>query len=623
MSQLSGLGVYLVLLIGVLGSGTPLFAQTPDSVRLKDIVVTATRSPTPARSVGSSADVLWPAELARHQIFALRDALQLVPGATLLVSGAPGAVTSLFLRGVASTQTLFRVDGIRSNDANASFAETLGGTELAGTDRIEIVRGPQSTLYGGAAMGGVVALETLRGSGKTSGSAELGGGSFKSWRGKLDVQGGVKRLGYSLSASASGSDNQRRPNDWNQRTQTVRLDYDLARWLQVGATFRGLQNDYTSPGDLRTTNTTAADRSTYHDNLGTFFFAATPVAKWQSRLVAGMQEQHLTNASRFNGGDEFVFRLKDRRRVLDWQNTVDLGAKARIVAGVNGEWSSITTGVEQKERLWGAYAEALLTPAAPLTLTAGVRADDYNTFEDAITFRFTSAWTVPHSGTTLRGSYGTGFMPPSLSARFGSAFQNPNPGIRPERSRGWDAGVEQTLLRGRGKLTASYFHTSLRDLIGFESAPFPELGRNVNIDRARTSGVELGGAITAGSIDARASYTLLSAKSLLESDPSLARLIRRPRHTLAGDVLVSVTSRVIVGAGLVALADRQDTDFNSFPSQRINPGDYAVARLYGSWEIGALTLRLRAENLFDTQYEPVYGFPALGRSLSGSVAVRF
>jgi outer membrane receptor protein involved in Fe transport len=209
---------------------------------------------------------------------------------------------------------------------------------------------------------------------------------------------------------------------------------------------------------------------------------------------------------------------------------------------VNGEWSTITTDAEQRERLFGVYGEVLVTPVAALTLTAGVRADDYNTFDNAVTYRLTGAWAVP-SGTTLRTSYGTGFMPPSLSARFGSAFQNPNPGIRPERSRGWDAGVEQALFQGRGKLGLTYFHTSLRDLIGFESAPFPELGRNVNIDRARTSGLEVDGELSAGSLSARAAYTLLSAKSLSETDPTLDRLIRRPRHTLSADVLLAVTSR--------------------------------------------------------------------------------
>ena len=609
---------------GFLALASPLLAQDRDSTRLKDLVVTATRSPTPLRAIGSSADQLGSLELRRRQLRTLREALQLLPGGTVLATGAPGGVTSLFLRGVASSQTLFLVDGIRVNDADASYASLLGGLELAGMNRLEIVRGPQSTLYGGAAIGGVVALDAARGAGRPRGEAELDGGSFATWRGRLSAQGGRGPLGAAVTLTANGSDNQRHPNDWDQRTQLVRLDYDLSKAIRAGATFRGLQHEYTSPGDLRTSNTTPAGTTTFANNLGTAWLEATPLARWQSRLVLGLERQFSEGTSRYNGGPESVFTLRNRREVLDWQNTVSAAAGVTLVGGVNREWSrAVSDGDALHQRLWGFYGEAQLTPLPTLSLTAGVRADDYNTFEHATTYRITGAWFSPRTGTKLRASLGTGFMPPSLAARFGSAFQNPNPEIRPERSRGWDAGAEQSFLAGRGGLAVTWFRNTLRDLLGFESAPYPEKGRSVNIDRARTSGLEVSGRITAGAVDARAAYTLLAAHSESESDPDLTRLIRRPRHTASGDLLVSLTARGTVGAGLIALADREDSDFNSFPARRVDPGDYLVARLYGSWDIGALCLQARIENLFDARYEPVYGFPALGRSLSGSVSVRF
>jgi outer membrane cobalamin receptor len=101
------------------------------------------------------------------------------------------------------------------------------------------------------------------------------------------------------------------------------------------------------------------------------------------------------------------------------------------------------------------------------------------------------------------------------------------------------------------------------------------------------------------------------------------RLIRRPRHTASADLLVALTARGSLGAGALAIVDREDSDFNSFPSRRVDPGDYLVARVYGAWEVGRFTVKARIENLFDAAYEPVYGFPALGRSVSGSLLVRF
>lgn len=613
----------ILVLVGAIGLAPTLLAQTRDSTRLPDMVVTATRAPTPRAHLGSSVDLLRPAELARRQLTSLREALQLVPGGTVVVNGAPGGVASLFLRGVSSSQTLFLVDGIRVNDANTTSGSFLGGADLTGLGSLEIVRGPESTLYGGAAIGGVLALDAARGRGPARGTAELEGGSFGSWRGRVMGSGGQSRFGVTAAFTANGTDNQRHPNDWNQRTQLLRFDYQVSKAVQMGATFRGLQQGFTSPGDLRTTNTTPAGTTTFENNLGTVFIDALPAARWRSRLLLGGQEQFTKGTGRFNGGPEFAFTLTNTRRVIDWQNTIQLGS-SRIVAGVNREWSTAwSSGASESERLLGFYAQAEVTPVRSVTLSAGARNDNYNTFGHAMTFRVTGAWRA-REGTKLRASIGSGFMPPSLSARFGSAFQNPNPDIRPERSHGWDTGIDQELARGRGSISLTYFHNSLRDLIGFESAPFPALGRNVNIDRARASGLEVSGRVSAGIVDARIAYTLLSARSPSATDPPEDRLIRRPRHALSGDLAVTPTGRSVAGLGLVVVADREDTDFNSFPQARVNPGDYAVARLYGSYDLTArLTLRARVENLFNTRYEPVYGFPALGRTLSGSAEMRF
>jgi len=609
----------------VLSIPAGLTAQARDSTRLKEIIVTATRSPTPLATLGSSADVLERAELHRRQITSLREALGLLTGGTVLVGGAPGAVTSVFMRGVSSTQTLLLVDGIRVNDANTSYGSFLGGADVTGMGRIEVVRGPQSTLYGGAAIGGVVSMDAARGNGPAHAEMELEGGSFSSWRGDLAVSAGSDRHGVSAAFTANGTDNQRHPNGWDQRTQLLRLDQRIFAGLSAGATFRGLQQRYNSPGDIRSTNSTPDGTTIFENNLATVWLEATPVSAWRSRLVLGGQEQFTQGTGRFDGGDEFKFNLTNSRRVVDWQNSVRLDRRVLVVAGANREWSTATSdGAAQDERLWAWYTEAQLVPATPLHITAGMRSDDYNTFDHALTWRLTGAWSITRSGTKLRASYGTGFMPPSLAARFGSAFQNPNPTIRPERSRGWDAGVDQDLFGGRGSISATWFRNTLRDLIVFEGADFPALGRELNLDRARTSGVEIGGRVATGIVDARVAWTILSAKSLSESDPALARLIRRPRHTVAADLGLSITPRGVLGAGVAVVANRQDTDFNSFPSVRVDPGDYAVARLYGSYDLTArITFRARVENLLNAHYETVYGFPGLGRSVSGGAALRF
>jgi vitamin B12 transporter len=619
--RLSARPSVLTVLLTVLP--TVLTGQATDTTRLPEITVVANRAPTPFRSVGSSTDLLLNPELQRRQRGSLREALGLVAGGASFSNGAPGAVTSVFMRGASSSQTLLLVDGIRVNDANTSYGSFLGGADLTGLGRLEVVRGPQSTLYGGAAIGGVVSMDAARGRGPGNVEAELEGGSFAAWRGALVGTAGSERSGVLAAFTANGTDNERRPNLWRQRTQLVRLDRAFGERLSVGVTARGLQQRYVSPGDLRTSNTTPEGTTVFETHLATLWIEALPADRWRSRILLGGQEQFTQGTGRFNGSPEFKFNLSNSRRVVEWQNTVSLSGSALLTAGVNREWSTATTdGAEQDERLWAFYAQARVSPAAPVTLTAGVRSDDYTTFDDAVTWRVTGAWHLARSDTKLRASYGTGFMPPGLLARYGSVFQNPNPGIRPERSRGWDAGVDQGFLEGRGSLSVTWFHNALRDLIGFEGAAFPALGRNVNVDRARTQGLEVSGRLAAGPVDARLAWTILSARSLSESEPSLSRLIRRPKHSLAADVAVAVAPRATIGAGVVAIADRQDTDFNEFPAARVDPGDYAVARLYGSWDLTArITLRARAENLFDARYEPVFGFPGLGRSVTAGVFV--
>ena len=609
----------------VLALPAVLRAQSSDTTRLKEITVTANRAPTPLGALGSSADVLGGAELQRRQLHSLREALGLVAGGAVLGNGAPGAITSVFMRGVSSSQTLFLVDGIRVNDANTSYGSFLGGADLTGLGRLEVVRGPQSTLYGGAAIGGVVSMEAAQGKGPGRAEMEFEGGSFSTWRGGLFFTAGSDRAGAAAAITANGTDNQRHPNGWDQRTELVRLDHRVFAGLSVGATFRGLQQRYASPGDIRSSNTTPDGTTIFENNLGTVWLEATPVSEWRSRLVIGGQEQFTQGTGRFNAGPQYKFNLSNSRRVIDWQNSVRLSPALLVVAGANREWSTATSdGEALDERLWAFYALAQVAPAAPVTLTAGVRSDDYTTFDRALTWRVTGAWSVGGGATKFRASYGTGFMPPSLAARFGSVFQAPNPAIRPERSRGWDAGVDQGLFGGMGSISLTWFHNSLRDLIAFEGADYPALGRNVNLERARTSGVEMGGRVAIGTVDARLAWTILSARSRSENDPSLARLIRRPRHTLSADLGLGMTRRATLGAGVVLVANRQDTDFNSFPTERVNPGDYAVVRLYGSYDLTArIALRARAENLFDTRYEPVYGFPGLGRRLVAAAAVRF
>lgn len=599
--------------------------QAPrDSTQLDEIVVTASRATSNPRVRTQSADALSTDELARRGITRLAAALRQIAGLGLVATGAPGGVASAFTRGVNSNQTLLLVDGVRVSDANLPPGSLLGGFDLTPQDRVEVVRGPQSPLYGGAAIGGVIAVNGDERRDQAAG-LRVSAGSFNTWR--SDVFGRVKagRLTVTGAAALIDTDNQRPDNQYDQRSQALRIAVAASDRLALGATFRGFQQSYTSPGDIRTTNTTPVGVTTFENHLGTAYGELEVTSRWTSRLTAGLQDYYLSGTSRFNGGPPFVSRLEATRRVLDWTHRVQASERVSAAAGLNAEWTTVTDGNGQREeRLRAAYTEVAITPSAATAITAGLRADDYSTFGGAVTGRVGASYFLAGPGIRLRASIGSGFLPPSLAARFGGTFQRPNPDIRPERATGWDAGADLQIARDRGLLSVTAFGNTIRDLIGFESAPFPQLGRSVNVARARTRGVEVSGRVATGPFDVRAAYTYLRAEAPDEPDPVARRLIRRPAHSLSGDVSWVAGSRVDLGAGLVAALDREDTDFNQFPFVRVNPGNYVDAGVRGALRLSrSWRARAALENLFDERYEEAYGFPALGRRVSVGLEARW
>ena len=392
--------------------------------------------------------------------------------------------------------------------------------------------------------------------------------------------------------------------------------------MAIGGSFRGLQQTFVSPGDIRTANTTPVGTTLFDHSLATVYLNAQPARRWSTRLTLGGQGYFLRGTSRFNGSDEFVSRLKTTRWVADWQHRLAIGATVAAIAGLNAEWSGVTDNDgPRNERLRAGYAEITATPDPNLVMSAGARHDDYTTFTARTTGRVTAAYFVRTANLKFRGTIGTGFMPPSLAARYGSAFQKANSSLRPERSRGADLGVDRFFDAGRTVVGVTVFENRLTDLIGFESAPFPDLGRSVNIARARTRGVETSARMERGAFDGRLSYTFTEAIDLGAAGTDEERLIRRPRHAVAADLGYRQRA-VTVGLGLFGALGREDSDFNDFPFRRVNPGDYIDARVYGGWALrSGVVVTARLENLFGSHYEEAYGFPALGRRVTVGLGI--
>jgi vitamin B12 transporter len=593
-------------------------AQSAPVSQLDPVFSTATRTPTAPQTIGSAVAVISAADLARRQATSLASALGLATSAPHFSSGASGAINSLFLRGANSNQTLFLVDGIRLNDPNTDYQVFLGGACVSACDTLEIAHGPQSTLYGGEAVGGVVSLRAQRGTGAPSARVSAEAGSFGTVQGSVAAQGTTGVNSYTFATAGGRTENDRTNNAFESATTTLRLDRTVNQRVSVGGTARWFHGVYGDPGDRYTND---PDNETREENvLVTAFADVTFADAWTGRAVVGGQDRRFVAESPRAGRATAFTVVKNRRAVLDTQTTYAGFERQRITGGVTAEANHTrNTGfgdINKKQGLLAVFVQDQWSPGDDVYLTGGLRNDDFDTFGRATTGRVTAAWLVAKRAVKLRASYGTAFRAPSFLDLYGqSAFYVGNPALRPEQARGWDAGADWYLANQRGTLSGTWFETGFTDLIA-STANFRSVE---NIQRARTRGVELAAQITLlGAVEVRASYTYLEAQNLTAG----MRLLRRPRQSGNVDVWRALGGGVSAGAGVAFAAHRRDVDAKTF--RQIDAEDYTVVRVYGAWQVNArLALKARLENLLNENYEEVNGYPALGLGAFAGAEWRF
>jgi vitamin B12 transporter len=605
----------LVVLAAAL-AGARLASQSVPDAQLEPFVVVATRTPEDIQTLGSSVDVISAADLAREQIASLAEALGAVPGIPAFANGAPGSDVSVFTRGADSDQTLFLVDGIRLNDANTDYAVFLGGARVGATDSIEIARGPQSTLYGSEAVGGVISLQAQKGAGDPTGDVAVEVGSFDTVLGAADTQGARDDWAWSVSTSGEHTANDRPNNAFDSGNLALRLDRDLPDDLDVGATLRGFVGRYGDPGDIYTNDPYAHE--TESNWLGTLFADWKPDPDWSAHLIVGGQDRRYVSFDEDPGVFTETTVVQNRRGVLDAQATYAGLPDQHITGGVTLEAETTQDDgygdIDQRQTFLAVFAEDELHPLPPLYLTGGLRYDDFDTFGSSVTGRATAAWLLADRAIKLRASYGTGFNAPSFLELYGVATGYVgNPDLKPERSRGGDAGIDWYLPRRAGTLSATWFRNDYRDLIVYNFNVYP--GTTANVGQARSDGVELEAKLALGAgIELHAAYTYLEADDLTDG----TRLLRRPRHSGSADLWRDFGRGWSAGAGVAAVAGREDVDAQTFLT--VDDPDYAVVRVYAQWRASRrLTLKARVENLLDQRYQPVNGYPALGFGAYGEV----
>ena len=606
---------FLLVASSALLAGVAHSQSIPDA-QLEPFVVIATRTPADIRTLGSSVDQMTADDLSRQQIETVAGALGRTPGAASFANGASGSDISIFTRGANSDQTLFLVDGIRLNDANTDYAVFLGGARIGATDTIEIARGPQSTLYGSEAVGGVVSIQAQKGSGEPSALVGAEAGSFGTAEGFIEAQGAKDKWAWSLSGTGSYTSNERANNDFTSADIVLRLDRDVNAAVSVGATLRGFEGRFGDPGDVFTNDPYAHE--TEGNWLGTVFADFRAAPDWTAHVTVGGQDRRYVSFDEEPGVFTSTTVVENHRGVVDAQTTFSGAENQKLTAGVTTEAETTRDDgygdIDQRQTFVAAFAEDEWHPVPSTYLTAGLRYDDFDTFGSSVTGRVTAAVLSPDKSIKLRASFGTGFNAPSFLELYGvSTGYAGNPNLKPERSQGGDAGLDFYLPGNAGTLSATWFRNDYRNLIDFDFSVYP--GTTDNVGKATTQGVELEAKLRLyAGFELHASYTYIDAQDITDG----TRLLRRPRNSGSADLWKDFGGGWSGGAGAAVEDDRADVDAQTF--ETVDDPNYAVIRVYGAWKASSrLTLKARAENLLDKKYEPVNGYPALGFGVFGEV----
>jgi len=587
--------------------GDPIIPVGP-VVQLDSYVVSANRGLQNPERVSSAVSIVPLADVAAALIPSLTAVLEQQPGVILTTNGGRGSQGSILMRGSSSHHTLFVVDGLRMSDRSIPFFNFLGVADLGGVERIEVLRGAQSTLYGSSAMGGVILMDTVRGSGPMSENMAVSFGSFGSYGAQAWTTGAKDKLSYSASLGYAKTDNDRPDIAFKGWSGSTRLEYAVSPTLKVGGTFRGQDTKYEEPGSRFFPSPATVD---FTNTLATLYAEAKPAEGVTSRLTIGQHIRDYNYKSAY--GDS---PLHNNRLLADWQNTWEASSQVQVIAGLNFEDATNDVAeTSNTERLLAGYVSTTYRPIRQLTLNAGVRHDDFRRAEGATTGRAGAAWNVA-SHTKLRISGGTGFCAPGSDDQFGvpSYGQLPSPGLLPEKSRGWDVGVDQDILGGSGQVALTYFQNKFRNLFEYETVNFTTFeGRIVNRTRASTEGLELAAAgRVCAKVHVRGSYTYVEATN----DVTGTRLTRRPRHTGDAEVRFDAMREWTFGAGVHVVSDRLN---GATPME-----DYTKARVFVSYQnADGLRAGIRVENALNEKYEETYGYPALPLGVFGSIEWKF
>lgn len=577
---------------------------------LGEVVVTATRTEESIAYLASSVNVITGGEIERKGAKTVLEVLRDVPGLDVVQSGGPGGTTSVYLRGANVGHTLVMIDGVDVKDPTQMSGGFFDFAYLTtdNIERIEIIRGPQSTLYGSDAIGGVINIITKKGVGKPKFYALAEAGSYATYHESVGLSGSTQRTNYSFSASRTDSDgfskvlNGQEDDGYENTTISTRFGFNVLDDSQIDFILR-----YT---DAKTDmDDSSRDDPNYlkkNNSLLLKLQLNQPLTNWwEHKLSLSSYKNERDFEDELEAGDTWDSSswYDGEKNNIDWQHNFFINPIATLTAGLEweedrGETNSLREKVVDNK---GYYLQNRFNFLDKLLTTFGIRVDDHETFGSDTNYKLSCAYLIEKTMTKLKANWGTGFKAPSVYQLYSSYG---DPALKAEEGEGYDLGIEQDFLGGKASAGLIYFHNSFQNLIEYDSST----SKYKNVGRARTEGMETEVSLNLiENLEMSLNYTYTDT----ENEKTEKELGRRPENKYNLSLNYQPGDRVRVNLSINYFGSRWNNSANTEKLDCYTKVDLSASY---SWKPNFEVFG-RVENLFDEDYEEVKGYAVPGISI--------
>src|SRR5215470_6234969 len=619
-------------------------AETDDTRKIDPVIVTATKIETPREEIGASVSVVNGDDFPTYHYPSVDEAMRNVPGLEITRSGSYGKLSTLTIRGANANQIQVLVDGVRVK------SPTTGQVDLSDIspdliERIEVIRGPQSTLYGADAIGGVVNIITRKGKGPFSATAEGGAGNYDTYTGRGWFGGSYSLLDYSGSISHFESNGQFKNDSSDKNAVNLRLGVSLPWESSLAFSLRWVRNETGLPVKFLNSPPFVLPNEPIIDSNNrqiseTLVMALAghtkPFDWWEIDARGGRYQNTTTFVDLPDAAEQCPFapfgscEFPGRFNVERWE--------AELVNHFHiGKWSTSSIGLEYRtedgeaqgatpfdasSNTRSAFFQQTFRLWDRLFMSAGFRVEDNSVYGTHWTERGSLAYVIKEWGTKIRGGAGSGVRAPTFNDLFFPGFSDPT--LKPETSFSWEVGVDQKLWKDRIRLGLTYFNNKFTNLISIIPTDTPPFVKGVNVGEARAEGFEFTSAVDIlENLTAWLNYTYTDSENL-----QTHRLLPREPYDRLN---FGVNWRPIPRLELFA-----DAQWVSKQFEPVSGGvwlwnsSYTVVNAGGTYRlfqrfafVQGVDLWTRIQNLTNQHYSEVHGFPALGINALAGLRVTF